>query len=100
MFKVYGMIRQHDEDGECTDEYEKTVFLPFAPFEGLYVSELHRRNKITSVFYSIEDEAFTVLLEDIREETFSYAVNRQPDRHSKETFKRLLLNEGWVRSFC
>jgi tRNA A37 threonylcarbamoyltransferase TsaD len=93
MYKVFAVISDDDEYGETIDEYTKYIHLPFPPNEGLPIEELHRRSKITSVFYSIEDEQFRVRLEGIRCETFPSNAH-----HNKEVFKRLLLENGWEHS--
>ena len=95
MFKVIGLIGQYDDDdiGTCIDLYRKDVFLPFAPFEGLYVSELHNKKKITRVSY-IEEGVFEIDLEDIREE-MEYSHPDLPDYHTIDAVKRRLLDDGW-----
>lgn len=92
MFKVIALICHYDED-IVVDQYRKVVLLPFAPFIGLRVCELHVKHKIIYVSYDIEGEAFTVELEEFRDEDVK---EYSGGPITMDTYKESFLNKGWV----
>lgn len=98
MYKVVARIREGSNTlqatGIITDEYEKTITLPFPPYEGLVIDELTNHSKIVYLSYSIEEKTFVVVVEDIGPRN----IGSQWEI-SATTMKRGLISRGWTRTF-